>query len=146
MALFIWSLPQSQSLDTWLHCVFFFTEGKQINKKKLPIFHPYLFTQFHSLTAKCHAIHPHRNICLHLIEEQYAFIHKKHYQFPQEELSENIRWVSFCVLKKLYNGFQNGYVIWLVLFPKRNNRIPCLLRGETKGFPRMTGWPGRGKI
>lgn len=37
--------------------------------------------------------------------------------------------------KKLYNGFQGGYLIWSVLLPKRYNKIPILLR-ENNGFPK----------
>lgn len=41
-----------------------------------------------------------------------------------------------CFFQKLYNGFQNRYLIWLVLPLKRDNAIPSLLKGDD-GFARI---------
>lgn len=105
--------------------------------------HPFLFTAFHSFTAKHYTMNPPRKSCLHLIGKTMCICSQMPVTAPS-----GVTYQGMCdhfnlfLQKNLYNGFQGGYLIWSVLLPKRYNKIPSLLR-ENNGFPKDNRLIGR---
>lgn len=129
MALFLSLLPQSQSLNTRL-CHVFHMLAKTTQKRPSTLSYSLssipLKQNTVSLILTGIAVFNWRTICIYSQTQVLALL---------GVLSGNMWLVSICLEKKLYNSFQNGYLIWSVLVPKRNNRIPSLLRWDN-GFPK----------